>query len=84
MDILIELKSGCSSTAFSRTVDGFFGRDRVHSCLDEARKKRGAMAEQAVDLLSRTALAAVDETPTGANAQRLMIVIRYATESTAC
>ncbi|HBE62109.1 MAG TPA: DUF1586 domain-containing protein [Rhodopirellula baltica] len=34
--------------------------------------------------MSRTALAAVDETPTGANVQRLMIAIRYATESTAC
>ncbi|HBE63703.1 MAG TPA: DUF1586 domain-containing protein [Rhodopirellula baltica] len=34
--------------------------------------------------MSRTALAAVDQTPTGANAQRLMIVIRYATKSTAC
>ncbi|HBE62403.1 MAG TPA: DUF1586 domain-containing protein, partial [Rhodopirellula baltica] len=29
--------------------------------------------------MSRTALAAVSQTPTGANARRLMIVIRYAT-----
>ncbi|HBE65934.1 MAG TPA: DUF1586 domain-containing protein [Rhodopirellula baltica] len=32
--------------------------------------------------MSRTALAAVSQTPTGANAHRLMVVIRYATKST--
>ncbi|MAP09389.1 MAG: DUF1586 domain-containing protein [Rhodopirellula sp.] len=30
--------------------------------------------------MSRTGLAAVDLTPTGANAQRLVVVIRYATK----
>ncbi|PHQ36442.1 DUF1586 domain-containing protein [Rhodopirellula bahusiensis] len=33
--------------------------------------------------MSRSALAAVDQTPTGANAHRLIAVIRYTTKSTA-
>ncbi|PHQ32467.1 DUF1586 domain-containing protein [Rhodopirellula bahusiensis] len=33
--------------------------------------------------MSRTELAAVEQTPTGANAHRLIVVIRYATKLTA-
>ncbi|PHQ32463.1 DUF1586 domain-containing protein [Rhodopirellula bahusiensis] len=32
--------------------------------------------------MSRTALAAVGQTPTGANTHRLIVAIRYATKST--
>ena len=42
------------------------------------------MAYRAVDLMSRTALAAVSQTPTGANAHRLIVVTRYTTKSTRC
>jgi hypothetical protein len=38
----------------------------------------------AVDLMSHTALAAVSQTPTGANAHRLIVVTRYTTKSTGC
>ncbi|CAD78927.1 MAG TPA: DUF1586 domain-containing protein [Rhodopirellula baltica] len=41
-------------------------------------------AHRLVDLTSRTAFAAVKQMPTGANAHRLIVVIRYPTESTAC
>ncbi|HBE63968.1 MAG TPA: DUF1586 domain-containing protein [Rhodopirellula baltica] len=34
--------------------------------------------------MSRTALAAVSQTPTGANAHRLMVVIRYTTKPIGC
>ncbi|CAD77173.1 hypothetical protein RB11122 [Rhodopirellula baltica SH 1] len=34
--------------------------------------------------MSRTALAAVSQTPTGANAHRLIVVTRYTTKSTGC
>ncbi len=34
--------------------------------------------------MSRTALAAVDQTPTGANAHRLIVLIRYTAKSTVC
>ncbi|HBE64727.1 MAG TPA: DUF1586 domain-containing protein [Rhodopirellula baltica] len=34
--------------------------------------------------MSRTALAAVSQMPTRANAHRLIVVIRYSTESTGC
>ncbi|PHQ32179.1 DUF1586 domain-containing protein [Rhodopirellula bahusiensis] len=33
--------------------------------------------------MSRTAFAVVGQTPTGANAHRLIVVIRYSTKSTA-
>ncbi|CAD77207.1 hypothetical protein-signal peptide prediction [Rhodopirellula baltica SH 1] len=35
-------------------------------------------------MMSRTALAAVSQTPTGANAHRLVVVTRYTTKSTGC
>jgi hypothetical protein len=41
-------------------------------------------AYRAVELMSRTALAAVSQTPTGANAHRLIVVTRYTTKSTGC
>ncbi|PHQ33190.1 DUF1586 domain-containing protein [Rhodopirellula bahusiensis] len=34
--------------------------------------------------MSRTALAAVSQTPTGANAEWLIVVIRYTTKLTGC
>ena len=34
--------------------------------------------------MSRTAIAAVSQTPTGANAHRLIVVIRYTAKSTGC
>jgi hypothetical protein len=46
--------------------------------------EQSTVALGAVDLMSRTALAAVSQTPTGANAHRLIVVTRYTTKSTGC